>query len=270
MATFVLSTITSNVWGIDRAWTLLPTIYTVYFAFLPLWPDDADVPRFEGVLFLPVTPQGMNVGSRLRSAYAFTCDGCSAASLHYAALNLSRRYFGCYGSVTTRGAVVFSVPEAKTTAGPSSAKVAPIPISSLQHHIHIIHPKCAPPFSKFTYVPGSCPPTGTSDSIDFALFITGLFLLAIEFTADNQPWAFQNYKQLFLAHETCSHDDDKVVGIFIPTLPSSARWPFDLIPSTASDAHRGFITKGLWAWSRHLISFASRASGHVISFVTLP
>jgi hypothetical protein len=37
--TYVLSILTSNVSQVDRVWTFLPTIYTVYYALLPLWPS---------------------------------------------------------------------------------------------------------------------------------------------------------------------------------------------------------------------------------------
>lgn len=39
ITTYVLSIITGNVSQVDRVWTFLPTIYTAYFALLPLWPS---------------------------------------------------------------------------------------------------------------------------------------------------------------------------------------------------------------------------------------
>jgi len=51
LATWVLSIITSNVSQVDRVWTFLPTIYTAYYALLPLWPQ-------EPLFFLcPYTPK---------------------------------------------------------------------------------------------------------------------------------------------------------------------------------------------------------------------
>jgi len=38
LATYLLSIITGNVSQVDRIWTFLPTIYTAYWALLPLWP----------------------------------------------------------------------------------------------------------------------------------------------------------------------------------------------------------------------------------------
>jgi steroid 5-alpha reductase family enzyme len=98
------------------------------------------------------------------------------------------------------------------------------------------------------YLTAAALPEEPLTSIDFILFTTGVLLLAVEFTADNQQWAFQNYKKLILAYEKFGDD----VDAFTPNLPSSAYWPFALISNfTPVDAHRGFITKGLWAWSRH-------------------
>src|SRR5712675_2939606 len=35
---YIISIITGNVSQVDRLWTILPTIYTAYWALLPLWP----------------------------------------------------------------------------------------------------------------------------------------------------------------------------------------------------------------------------------------
>lgn len=51
LATYVLSLITGNVSQVDRLWTFLPTIYTAYYALLPLWP------RTPQTFLLPHTPE---------------------------------------------------------------------------------------------------------------------------------------------------------------------------------------------------------------------
>ena len=38
LTAYVLSIITGNVSQVDRLWTFLPTLYTAYWALLPLWP----------------------------------------------------------------------------------------------------------------------------------------------------------------------------------------------------------------------------------------
>jgi steroid 5-alpha reductase family enzyme len=40
--TYVASIITGNVSQVDRLWTFLPTIYTAYWALLPLWPPESE------------------------------------------------------------------------------------------------------------------------------------------------------------------------------------------------------------------------------------
>lgn len=39
VTTYVLSIITGNVSQVDRLWPFLPTLYTAYWALLPLWPS---------------------------------------------------------------------------------------------------------------------------------------------------------------------------------------------------------------------------------------
>ena len=51
--TYVASIITSNVSQVDRLWTFLPTIYTAYYALLPLWPN------IQPSLFIPYTPTSL-------------------------------------------------------------------------------------------------------------------------------------------------------------------------------------------------------------------
>jgi hypothetical protein len=48
---WIASLITSNVSQIDRLWTVLPTIYTAYYAFLPALPNS------QPLLFVPYAPK---------------------------------------------------------------------------------------------------------------------------------------------------------------------------------------------------------------------
>lgn len=48
--TYILSLITGNVSQVDRVWTFLPVIYSLYYAFLPFWPNNAPLP------LLPTVP----------------------------------------------------------------------------------------------------------------------------------------------------------------------------------------------------------------------
>jgi len=66
---------------------------------------------------------------------------------------------------------------------------------------------------------------------DLILAELALATLALEFTADNQQWSYQNFK-----HK----------GII-----NANEWPGARIQWTEDDKQRGFITRGLWAYSRH-------------------
>lgn len=81
---------------------------------------------------------------------------------------------------------------------------------------------------------------GTSD---YVLSIIALGLLAIEFTADNQQYAFHGYKHAYLAKQ----DGKTKVKAYNP----AEHWPLARLAWTPDDAKRGFITRGLWRYSRH-------------------
>lgn len=73
-------------------------------------------------------------------------------------------------------------------------------------------------------------PSGLSTS-DYILATLALVDIATEFVADNQQYSFQTYKRLGV------HEKNE--------------WPGARIKWTPADAKRGFVTRGLWAWSRH-------------------
>ena len=67
---------------------------------------------------------------------------------------------------------------------------------------------------------------GTSDYILAALALVDV---ATEFVADNQQYSYQTFKH---------------TGVL-------ESWPGARIRWTQADVQRGFLTRGLWAWSRH-------------------
>ncbi|PWY96995.1 DUF1295-domain-containing protein [Testicularia cyperi] len=78
--------------------------------------------------------------------------------------------------------------------------------------------------------------------------LAGLFVLnlSIQFFADQQQWNYQNYKRgkdIYEKPLPASMVDAKTK---LPVVPQTTS-PY----STPEDAKRGFVTKGLWAWSRH-------------------
>lgn len=82
------------------------------------------------------------------------------------------------------------------------------------------------------------PLTPTDGVLAFAV----LALLAWEFTADNQQFAYHAWK-----HKAAVPYDAR------------AQWLGARLAWTADDAARGFCTRGLWAWSRHPNFFAEQS-----------
>ena len=78
---------------------------------------------------------------------------------------------------------------------------------------------------------------------DYALAALALTLLLFEFTADNQQYAYHAYKHSYLARER----DDTTA----PYYNQTEHWVGSKLTWRLEDAQRGFITRGLWAYSRH-------------------
>ncbi|CAE6471531.1 unnamed protein product, partial [Rhizoctonia solani] len=87
---------------------------------------------------------------------------------------------------------------------------------------------------------------------DYVLATLTIIELAVQFTADNQQYAFQSYKHSRPPTNTQSdtnghvEHDQKPQGQF-----GANAWPGARMEWTEEDVKRGFVTKGLWAWSRH-------------------
>ena len=79
---------------------------------------------------------------------------------------------------------------------------------------------------------------------DILLALFALVILALEFTADNQQYAFQSFKHAYLAREKKSNSS-------VEPYDEKKHWPGARLAFTPADAKRGFVTRGLWAWSRH-------------------
>jgi steroid 5-alpha reductase family enzyme len=78
---------------------------------------------------------------------------------------------------------------------------------------------------------------------DIILASFAVALLFVEFTSDNQQYSFHTYKHAYLA---AKKGNEKVE-------PYDARkqWLGSRLTWTPADAERGFLTRGLWAYSRH-------------------
>ncbi len=79
---------------------------------------------------------------------------------------------------------------------------------------------------------------------DILLAAATLITLYIQWCSDNQQYTFQNYKHSYLASQKNGTSQ-----------PSHSIWrsEFSLLQVifTPEDAQRGYITRGLWSWSRH-------------------
>jgi len=92
------------------------------------------------------------------------------------------------------------------------------------------------PAATVLYQPLSHSALGASDYLLAAAF---LVTLALEFTADNQQYSYQSFKH---AKDPIAYQKHEKKNI---------EWPGARFGWTEEDRKRGFITRGLWAWSRH-------------------
>lgn len=81
---------------------------------------------------------------------------------------------------------------------------------------------------------------------DYVLAALFVLNLTIQFIADQQQWNYQNYKRGKTPQEKplSTHEWDSASK---QPLRVQSEQPH----STPQDAQRGFVTRGLWAWSRH-------------------
>ena len=81
---------------------------------------------------------------------------------------------------------------------------------------------------------------------DYFLAVLFVLNLTVQFYADQQQWNYQNYKR---GKTPLDKPLPKAMVEPVTNLPlqRQSAMPF----STPEDAQRGFVTKGLWAWSRH-------------------
>jgi len=213
--TWILSIITGNVSQVDRVWTFLPTIYTAYWALLPLWPSKPFM------WFWPYTPEG--IPSYLSEEYsprALMMLSLVVLWMFRLSYNTWRRGLFSLSDEDYRWAVLRQKVPAWLFQVINFSFIAIIQniilfLLGVPTHTAIFQPHTAPTTS------------------DYALFAAGLVTLAVEFTADNQQYSFQTFK----------HSGEE------PN--SSNEWPGARFVWTSEDAKRGFVTRGLWAWSRH-------------------
>ncbi|SNX87706.1 uncharacterized protein MEPE_06416 [Melanopsichium pennsylvanicum] len=81
---------------------------------------------------------------------------------------------------------------------------------------------------------------------DYVLASLFVLNLTIQFYADQQQWNYQNYKR------GKNSQEKPLPNAMVDPVTKFPLHNQNVMPySTPHDAQRGFVTKGLWAWSRH-------------------
>ncbi|KAI0926269.1 hypothetical protein AcW1_008479 [Taiwanofungus camphoratus] len=210
---YVLSIMTGNVSQVDRVWTFLPTIYTAYFALLPLWPQFAPMPLW------PYTPEVVHRSVSERYT--------PRALLMLALVTI----WMCRLSYNTWRRGLFNLHDEDYRWQIVRSKVPAwlfqvfnlVFIAIIQNIILFL-------LGIPTHIAAFQQPMRLSSS-DYMLGTLAVLDIALEFVADNQQYSFQTYKHTGIINKN--------------------EWPGARIKWTPRDAKRGFVTRGLWAWSRH-------------------
>ncbi|PSS05509.1 hypothetical protein PHLCEN_2v3791 [Hermanssonia centrifuga] len=213
IACYVLSLATGNVSQVDRIWTFMPAIYTAYFALMPLWPKISPLPLF------PYTPEDVLPG---------VADTYNPRALLMASLTVLWMFRLSYNT-WRRG--LFNLQDEDYRWAVLRQRIP----AWLFHITNLTFIAAIQNVILFllgipTYIAAFQQPGQLSTS-DYILASLALLDLAIEFTADNQQYSFQTYKHTGVIEKN-------------EWLGANLNW-------TPADATRGFITRGLWAWSRH-------------------
>ncbi|KIK01250.1 hypothetical protein K443DRAFT_678515 [Laccaria amethystina LaAM-08-1] len=238
-ATYIVSIITSNVSQVDRLWTFLPTIYTAYYALLPLFPTH------QPFLLFPCNPLG-STDHNPRALLMFALVFLWMCRLSY---NTHRRGLFNPKDEDYRWAVL------RKQLPPWLFQIVNLTfISAIQNVLLLL--LGLPTRTVALYQPRS-----SLETSDYALASLALLVLFLEFTADNQQYAYQTYKHAFLAKEKGVTD--------VKPFDESKQWIGARLSWTPDDARRGFITRGLWRYSRHPNFACEQSFWWIITFFPL-
>ncbi|OCH90322.1 DUF1295-domain-containing protein [Obba rivulosa] len=213
LVSYILSVITGNCSQVDRIWTFMPTVYTAYYALLPLWP------RSPPLLLWPYTPEVVNPAFTQRySPRALLMLGLVTIWMFRLSYNTWRRgLFNLYDEDYRWAIFRKQVPRWFFEVFNFAF------IAVIQNIILFL-------LGLPTHIAALQQPEQLSTS-DYVLAALALVDLLVEFIADNQQYSYQTFK-----HEGVKSDK---------------QWPGARIDWTPRDVQRGFCTRGLWAWSRH-------------------
>jgi len=213
VVTYVLSILTGNLSQVDRVWTFLPTIYTVYYALLPLWPTIPPTFLFPHILdTLPAS---------LKETY-------SPRALLMTSLVVTWMFRLNYNT-WRRG--LFSLKEEDYRWEILRQKIPPFLFQVFNLTFVAIAQNILLFLLSLPVARAVAQPHTSLATSDYILGALGFLTILTEFVADNQQYSFQTFKHS---------------GVLNPK-----EWPGAKIQWTPQDAARGFVTRGLWAWSRH-------------------
>ncbi|KAJ3912739.1 hypothetical protein F5877DRAFT_93464 [Lentinula edodes] len=261
--TYIASVLTSNVSQVDRLWTFLPTIYTAYFALGPLWPQEptsiagiqipfipflsaqlqAQYPHDDLTGSITFSPRALLILTlinlwMLRLSYnTFRRGLFSLTDEDYRWSVLRRQFNERFGGVG--GQVVFQIVNLTFIAATQNVLLMALGWPA--------------------YLAVTQTQTSTGGALvitDYILALWALGVLVVEFTADNQQFVFQTYKHTFLASTSTSTPTSTPADhTHALRVASTVAWPCASpetdLNLTPADAHRGFLTSGLWRYSRH-------------------
>lgn len=243
-AVWILSLLTSNVSQVDRLWTFLPTIYTAYYALMPLWPQEPLFP------LCPYTPKDLGWAvAKDFSPRALLMFGLVFLWMCRLSYNTYRRGLFRLQDEDYRWAVL------RTKLPVWLFQVVNLTFIAATQNVLLL--LLAFP----TKIASTAQPHDTLTLPDLFLAALALVDLALEFTSDNQQWAFHSYKLSYLATEK----GESGVELY----DKKQQWPGARLNFTPEDAKRGFITRGLWAYSRHPNFLCEQSFWWIISFFPL-
>lgn len=199
--TWLAAEVTGNASQVDRVWTFLPVIYTAWFTYFPTFesaPLEYSIHGVSGRSWLMLSLQVMwmwrlSYNTWRRGLFALSDEDYRWEYVRNSMPKWAFRIFNLTFIAIAQNIILFLLG-----------------------------------FPAYYALKQPYTPLGLSD---YALTTLVLITQAMEFTADNQQWSYQNFKR-----------SDKI---------SSNEWPGANIQWTENDKKRGFVTRGLWGWSRH-------------------
>ncbi|KAG7451024.1 DUF1295-domain-containing protein [Guyanagaster necrorhizus] len=219
-ATYIASIVTANVSQVDRLWTFLPPLYSAYFALLPLWPKSV-----QPFPLCPYVPRELVAVASDYSPRAVLMLALEVIWMFRLSYNTYRRGLFSLKDEDYRWAVLrtqlpawfFQVMNLVFISGIQNVLLLSLGIPA--------------------YIAAVQQPHSNLALSDVVLALSSLVMLCLEFIADNQQYAFHAYKHSYLKGTGDYAEKKQWVGARLNWIPA--------------DAKRGFVTRGLWAYSRH-------------------